>query len=120
MAQVGELLHIFATPRGSLPLFQQRVRDEKMSRPAAVARNIILLWYPSTWFPLPEDWYKEFDPEQSVLEEQVVSVGEYTEVLVWPAIGVNGLGSNPLGFTACKVSACVATLESHPCDSAAI
>ncbi|MBD2578379.1 hypothetical protein H6G50_11935 [Oscillatoria sp. FACHB-1406] len=63
----------------------------------AIARNIIKLWYVSTWYQLPAAWRDEFGTKAND-RTFIPSPAAYPEGLLWPAIGVNPPGAKGLGY----------------------
>lgn len=62
-----------------------------------IARNIIKLWYMSTWYPLPQEWRDVF----GVREKDILFIPSpqaYPEGLLWPTIGVNPPGAKGPGY----------------------
>ena len=62
-----------------------------------LARNIIKLWYMSTWYELPQEWRDVFGvKEKDTLF--IPSPQAYPEGLLWPTIGVNPPGAKGPGY----------------------
>jgi len=62
-----------------------------------ITRNIIKLWYMSTWYELPQEWRDVFGvKEKDTLF--IPSPQAYPEGLLWPTIGVNPPGAKGPGY----------------------
>jgi hypothetical protein len=75
------------------------LRAEIMSdeRLGPIARNIIKLWFVSTWYQLPAAWRTTFGAAEADITF-VVSPAAYTEGLLWPAVGANPPGAKAPGY----------------------
>jgi hypothetical protein len=62
-----------------------------------VARNIIKLWYVSTWFELPAAWKETFGAFGSD-RTYIPFTYAYPESLLFPAIGSHPAGAKPQGY----------------------
>jgi hypothetical protein len=95
-----ELLDAYAGVRTAEPAHRDRrmrreiFGDEKLG---PIARNIVKLWYVSTWFELPQSWTQTFGAVENNVQF-VVSPSAYTEGLLWVAIGANPPGAKAPGF----------------------
>lgn len=70
--------------------------DEKRFGP--LARNIVLMWYLGSWYPLPDSWHQEHRPNFEAVPEHVVSAVAYQEALWPPTVGAHPRGAKPPGF----------------------
>lgn len=62
-----------------------------------ITRNIIKLWYMSTWYELPQEWRDVYGvKEKDTLF--IPSPQAYPEGLLWPTIGVNPPGAKGPGY----------------------
>ena len=75
-------------------ILDQGVRSEILESEelGAIARNIIKLWYVSTWYPLPEL------EGTSAQDPVIVSPQAYPEGLLWRSIGVNPPAAKAPGY----------------------
>ena len=65
----------------------------------ALARNIVLMWYLGSWYPLTEEWHRNHPSDVTApVPEHVVSTAAYKEGLVWPAMGTHPPSAKPPGF----------------------
>ena len=62
-----------------------------------IARNIIKLWYLSTWYQLPQEWRDVYGtmPNDKTF---IPASAAYPEGLLWPAVGVNPKGAKGQGY----------------------
>lgn len=62
-----------------------------------IARNIVKLWYVSTWFELPRSWRDKFGPlvnDRTFIPDPYA----YPEGLLWPAVGSHVQGAKAPGY----------------------
>jgi hypothetical protein len=62
-----------------------------------IARNILKLWYVSTWFELPRSWRDKFGPlvnDRTFIPDPYA----YPEGLLWPAVGSHVQGAKAPGY----------------------
>ncbi|HEY9848407.1 MAG TPA: hypothetical protein V6D28_03035 [Leptolyngbyaceae cyanobacterium] len=76
-----------------------------------IARNIIKLWYISTWYQLPKEWRDTFGTEEKD-ETFIPSPAAYPEGLLWPTIGVNPPGAKGQGYATWSESPSVSLAKS--------
>ena len=62
-----------------------------------IVRNIIKLWYMSTWYQLPQEWRDAFGLKIND-RTFIPSPQAYPEGLLWPTIGVNPPGAKGPGY----------------------
>ncbi len=62
-----------------------------------LARNILKLWYTSTWEQLPDSWQTWYGNEKDD-KTFIPSPQAYPEGLVWKTVGVNPPGAKPPGY----------------------
>ncbi len=62
-----------------------------------IVRNIIKLWYVSTWFQLPHDWHEKFGMYGND-QTFIPSPYAYPESQLWPAVGGHVPGAKPTGY----------------------
>lgn len=72
--------------------------DDEDNRFGPLARNIVLMWYLGSSYPLPKSWYEDHQPEGAPIHEHVVSAAAYKEGLVWTAMGTHARGAKPPGY----------------------
>ena len=78
-------------------LVQQHIlADDKL---AAMAKNLVTLWYLGQWNQMPGAWRSQYGATASDLT-RVVSAEAYREGLVWPTIGAHPMGAKQQGFGA--------------------
>ncbi len=63
-----------------------------------MARNIVLMWYLGSWYPLSKSWHKKNRPDVEPVPEHVLSAGAYQEALWAPTVGAHPRGAKPPGF----------------------
>jgi hypothetical protein len=97
---VDRLLNTFAT----LPANDQSARDKTLRTEilsdeefGPIARNIIKLWYVSTWFELPRAWQDKFGPLAND-RTFIPFTYAYAEGLLGPAVGAHPPGAKPPGY----------------------
>src|SRR5262249_56415818 len=62
-----------------------------------IARNILKLWYVSTWFELPRSWREKFGP--LVNDRTFIPFAyAYPEGLLWPVVGSHPAGAKAPGY----------------------
>jgi hypothetical protein len=84
------------TDRGARDtLFRQRLMSSTKMGP--IVRNIIKVWYVSTWYELPQEWRDEFGtlPNDGTF---VVDAWAYPQGLLWPAVGAHPPGAKAPGY----------------------
>ena len=77
---------------------QKTIWNDADERFGPLARNIVLLWYLGSWYPLSESWHKQYRPGFDAVPEHVVSATAYQEALWAPAVGAHPRGAKPPGF----------------------
>lgn len=97
----GELLQAFAQLRGEFtrrdPPFLDAFAQRIMLPFAALARNIVSLWYLGRWNQLPREWrdaHGAFASDQ----DQIVSAEAYVAGLVWASVDSHPRGAKAPGF----------------------
>ncbi|UAA39849.1 hypothetical protein KIH87_05705 [Paraneptunicella aestuarii] len=96
----------FTSLPGSCPdTLNTLVRQEIMANEALgpVARNIIKMWYCSTWFPMPDNWVSKYavptqTPGQYQDVEFIISDDAYIQGLAWDAVHSHPMGAKQPGF----------------------
>ncbi len=102
---LGELLEIFhdldrrAKKRYDPSILTEGLRSKILvsAKRGPIARNIIKLWYSSTWEQLPpawQTWYGNGKDDKTFIP----SAQAYPEGLVWRAVGVNPPGAKAPGY----------------------
>ena len=78
---------------------KQSLRSELMAsvKFGPIVRNIIKLWYVSTWYELPQSWRDRFGTPAND-GTFVVSPWAYAEGLLWDAIGAHPPGAKAPGY----------------------
>jgi hypothetical protein len=102
-ATMTELLQTYKTlvteAGGDHVLRERLLRGRLMSsqKLGPIMRNIIKMWYVSTWFELPQTWRDEFGtpPNDGTF---VVDAWAYPEGLLWPAVGAHPPGAKAPGY----------------------
>ena len=97
----AETQAIYAKHAGHPARLEREVNQRILKNPkyAALARNIILVWYNAIWYQLPPDWTAPRGAN-ALDQDQVVSAKAYPEALIWRAIGAHPPGAKPQGFAA--------------------
>jgi hypothetical protein len=95
-AHVNKLLAEAKKAGTSPESIRKKIWDDKQLGP--LARNLVLMWYLGSWYPLSEEWSKEHRPDLERVSEHVVSAVAYKEALWAPAIGAHPRGDKPPGF----------------------
>ncbi|WP_293355632.1 MULTISPECIES: hypothetical protein [unclassified Microcoleus] len=75
-----------------------------------IVRNIIKLWYMSTWYQLPQEWRDAFGFKIND-RTFIPSPQAYPEGLLWPTIGVNPPGAKGPGYGTWSEPPSVSLLE---------
>jgi hypothetical protein len=97
---VAELLTAYGNlPSGNPATREAALRatilgDEKLG---PIARNVIKLWYVSTWFELPPEWREKFGVPPSD-RTFIPSPYAYPEGLLWWAVGSHPSGAKAPGY----------------------
>lgn len=94
--QVKALLAGAKEAGNSAAALRKEIWDDKRFGP--LARNIVLMWYTGSWYPLSNAWHKTNRPDFEPVPEHVVSAFAYQEALWSPAIGAHPRGAKPPGF----------------------
>lgn len=76
-------------------LLRARILSDERLGP--IARNIIKLWYVSTWYELPLWWRDKFGPCVND-GTYIVSPYAYPEGLLWVAVGAHPAGAKAPGY----------------------
>ncbi len=96
----GDLLNTFSQLDSSSPSALTEGLNSQIlasGKRGPLARNIIKLWYTSTWEQLPPSWQKWYGTGKDN-EDFVASPYAYPEGLVWRTIGVNPPGAKAPGY----------------------
>ena len=62
-----------------------------------ITRNIIKLWFVSTWYELPQTWRDQYGTSAND-GTQLVDAWAYPEGLLWPAVGAHPAGAKAPGY----------------------
>ena len=97
----GELFQAFEQLRSDIPKRDERFLDafaQRIMLPfAALARNIVALWYLGRWNQLPREWRDSHGAFASD-QDHIVSPDAYVAGLVWQAISSHPRGAKAPGF----------------------
>ena len=93
---VKDLLAAAKEAGGSTARIRKNIWND--ARLGPMARNVVLMWYLGSWYPLSEEWNREHRADSERVPEHVVSAAAYQEALWAPAIGSHPRGAKPPGF----------------------
>jgi len=100
---VTDILEISRTlnseAKGNIELQEQFIRARLLShiKFGPIVRNIIKMWYVSTWYELPQSWRDSYGtpPNDGTF---LVDTYAYPEGLLWPAVGAHPPGAKAPGY----------------------
>lgn len=93
---VSDLLAAAKKAANTISVVRDSIWDDRKFGP--MARNIVLMWYLGSWYPLPKQWHERYRPKAAIVPQHVVSARAYKGGLVWPAMGTHARGARPPGF----------------------
>ena len=93
---------------------KQLIRTRLMSSTqlGPIVRNIIKMWYVSTWYELPQEWRDAYGtpPHDGTF---VVDAWAYPEGLLWPAVGAHPPGAKAPGYGTWTEAPKILDIPSH-------
>jgi hypothetical protein len=102
-SSLDELLHVFRElidearkgKETKETLLRERLFSSQKMGP--LARNIIKMWYVSTWYELPQAWRDAYgtSPNDGTF---IVDAWAYPQGLLWPAVGSHPPGAKAPGY----------------------
>jgi len=86
-------------PSGSAKARDEALRAQLLSNEelGPVARNIMKLWFVSTWYELPGAWHEKFGGCGND-RTFIPFAYAYPEGLLWPGVGSHPPGAKPTGY----------------------
>jgi hypothetical protein len=100
---LAELLQVYesvvSTAGNNHDACKQLLRAELLSSPklGPIVRNVIKLWYASTWYELPQTWRDQYGTPVND-GTFVVAPWAYPEALLWAATGTHPPGAKAPGY----------------------